>query len=137
MAAYLVLGRSLGKQMDVWAFSGIATGVGAALLLGSAVVLGVSPVPPSLGAFGYLVLAALVPQLIGHSLLTWSLRHARPTVVGISTVGEPVGSTLLGLFWLGEQVPWVVALGCAVTLGAVVVALLGAPRAPSPSEAVR
>ena len=125
MAAYLVIGRGLGKAVDVWAFSGVATGVGAVALLGSAAMLGISPVPPSLSAFGYLVLAALVPQLIGHALLTWSLRHARPTAVGIATVGEPVGSTLLGFLWLGERVGWLVALGCAVTLCAVVVALVG------------
>jgi drug/metabolite transporter (DMT)-like permease len=97
--------------------------VGAATLLGSAVVTGVPIAIPSIEAGVYVALAALVPQLVGHTLLTWSLRHTRPTVVGIATVGEPVGSTLLGFVWLHERVDPMVLVGCAVTLAAVVTAM--------------
>ena len=71
------------------------------------------------GPFLYVLLAALIPQLVGHSLLTWVLRHTRPTVVGIATVGEPVGATLLGWLWLGETVGPDVLAGCAIVVSAV------------------
>lgn len=132
MALYLQLVRELGRDFDVIAFGGLATAVGGAVLLGSAVVTGVPIAFASSMSFVYVALAALIPQLIGHNLLTWSLRHATPTQVGIATVGEPVGSTLLAFWWLGEPLEPGVALGCVVTLTAV---LLSVPRrAPSAAQ---
>jgi drug/metabolite transporter (DMT)-like permease len=46
-------------------------------------------------------------------------------VVGIATVGEPVGSTLLAVVWLDERASLSTLIGCAVVLIAVVVSLLG------------
>jgi drug/metabolite transporter (DMT)-like permease len=123
MAGYLLLVRSRGAELDVWGFSGVACAVGAGCLLLAAAAAGLPIRVASSQSLGYLVLAALVPQVLGHGLLTWSLRHVRPTVVGMATVGEPVGSTLLAWLWLGEVVPPGVAAGCAVTLLAVVLSV--------------
>ncbi len=125
MAAYLLVARRLGPDLDVLGFAGIATGVGAVALLAAAAAAGTPPLPPSAAAAGWLLLSALVPQLIGHTLLTWSLRHATPTAVGTATLGEPVGASLLGWLVLGESVGPVAAAGCAVTLAAVALALRG------------
>ncbi len=129
MAGYLLLGRRLGAALDPLAFTGVAAAVGAAGLLGAAAVAGIPLWPASDEALLWIIAAALVPQLIGHTLLTWALRHTRPTVVGMATVGEPVGSTLLAWLWLGESVEPHIALGCAVTLAAVALALWE-PRRP-------
>lgn len=123
MALYLQLARSLGRELDVLAFGGLATLVGAASLLGAAGLFGVPIVYASNESLLWIALAALVPQLIGHNLLTWALRHATPTAVGISTVGEPVGATFLAWAWLGEGVGPVVLGGCTITLVAVVLSL--------------
>jgi drug/metabolite transporter (DMT)-like permease len=134
MAGFLLIGRRLGRSLDVLAFAGIATGVAAVVLLGLSAALGVDLRPASGEALFYLVLAALLPQLVGHNLLTWSLRHTTPTVVGLATVGEPVGSTLLGLALLSEvPSPWVLA-GCTVTLAAVALALTARRLEPQPPE---
>jgi drug/metabolite transporter (DMT)-like permease len=123
MAFYLLLVRGMGEKLDVLAFSGVSTAVGALSLFSAALALEVPLAFSSLESLGWVALAALVPQLIGHNLLTWSLRHATPTAVGIATVGEPVGSTLLAWVWLHERVGPIVAAGCAITLVAVVVSL--------------
>lgn len=119
MAGYLLVARRLGDELDLWAFSGIATAVGAIALLGPAAILGLPIKAASSEALVYLVLAALVPQLVGHNLLTWSLRHATPATVSMAVVGEPVGATILGWLWLGENVSPVVAVGCLITIIAV------------------
>lgn len=122
MAGYMLVVRRLDNP-DPLAFTGLAAIVGAIALLGTAALLGLPLIAASPEAWLYLGLAALIPQLVGHTLLTWSLRHTTPTVVGMATVGEPVGSTLIALVWWGELVGWQVALGCAVTLAGVVTAL--------------
>jgi len=125
MAVYLQRVRRLGKDLDVLAFGGVATAVGALTLLAAALVTGVPLVFASSESLFWILLAALIPQLIGHNLLTWALRHATPTEVGISTIGEPVGATLLAWLWLDESVSATIATGCAITLTAVFVALRG------------
>ncbi len=123
MTFYLLIARAHGSEIEVWSFSGVACGVGALALLAAAVVLGVPIAVPSTSAFGYLVLAALVPQIVGHGLLTWALRELRPMVIGLATVGEPVGATVLAFLIFGEVPAMQVVAGCAVTLAAVALAV--------------
>jgi len=130
MAVYMLLVRRHGDALDVWAFSGVATAVGSATLLATAAASGIPIAIPTVEAGAFVVLAALVPQLIGHTCLTWALRHTRPTVVGIATVGEPVGSTVLAVLWLGEQADIGTLIGCAVVLCAVAIAVYERPKGP-------
>jgi drug/metabolite transporter (DMT)-like permease len=139
MAGYMLLARRYAIDVDPLAFTGVAAAVAGVLLLGTALAIGVPIEFPSLASFGFVALSTLVPQLIGHNLLTYALRHTRPTVVGLSTVGEPVGSTLLGWLLLDHVPGLVVLIGCAITASAVVLSLTGSlgserpPRAPRPS----
>lgn len=138
MVAYLRLVRGLGDELgDTVAFSGLAAGWGALFLLPAlalAAVLGGDDATsalamPSTGALGWIALSALVPQVVGHTLLTYALRRATPTEVGLATAAEPVLSTLLAWFWLAEVPTSLVFCGCAVTLvGVVLGARPGAPR---------
>jgi drug/metabolite transporter (DMT)-like permease len=128
MAGYMLVVRRLGA-IDVFAFTGIATLAGGALLAGIALTAGIGMAPASPTAFGFLVLAALIPQVIGHSALTWALRHASPTTVGIATLGEPVGATLLAWMFLAEVPAAVTLVGCTLTLTAVALAIRANRRA--------
>ena len=123
IGGYLLLARRLAAGLDIWSFMGVACAVGGSLLMATAAAAGVGLAPASGRSLFYIFLSALVPQLVGHGLLTWSLRHTTPTVVGLATLGEPVGSTLLAWAWLGEAAPAVVLVGCAVVLVSLVLAL--------------
>ncbi|RJO67058.1 MAG: EamA/RhaT family transporter, partial [Myxococcales bacterium] len=91
--------------------------------------------PASSEALLYIVLAAALPQLVGHNLLTWSVRFLPPAAVGMAVVAEPVGATALAWLWLGEAAPPWVALGCALTLAGVVLAIRdGAMTVAAPDE---
>ncbi len=123
IAAYFLIVRDLGGDLDAVAFGGLCCAVGAPLLLGTSLVAGVPFEVGEMSDLLWIGAAALIPQLLGHTLITWSLRHTTPTVVGLATVGEPVGSTLLAWLVLGELPTHTVALGCVVVLVAVTVAL--------------
>ncbi len=122
MGGYMLLARRVDPP-DILAYSAVAVAVGGVCLLGTAAALGVPLRPASNAAFGWLVMAALVPQLVGHTLLTWCLRHAPPVAVGMATVGEPVGSTLLAWWLLAELPPGRILVGCAITASAVLLSL--------------
>ena len=130
MAFYLLAVRTLGEDLDVLAFSGLTTAVGSATLFVTALVFGIdltgTEIPlgfASYASLGWTALSALIPQLVGHNLLTWALKHTTPTTVGIATVGEPVGATILAWLWLAEPLTPLVGIGCAITLASVVLSL--------------
>ncbi len=122
MAGYMLLVRAQGETLDAVAFSGVALAVGAAALLLWSVVLGIPLEIPSQQAGFWILMAALVPQLIGHTTLTWTLKYLPPTGVAIAAVSEPVVSTLLGVIILEERVGVVAAIGCGLTLVGVALA---------------
>lgn len=51
---------------------------------------------------GWLVLLAVVPQLLGHTIFNWALKYLYTALVSISLLGEPVGSTVLVALLLEE-----------------------------------
>lgn len=60
---------------------------------------------------------AIGPGIFGHTVINWALAHVESSVVSVSLLGEPVGSTLLALVLLGEYP------GVATVVGATVVLL--------------
>jgi drug/metabolite transporter (DMT)-like permease len=69
----------------------------------------------------YLVLLALVPQLIGHTTFNWALKYLPASVIAIATLGEPMGSTLLAYLILGEGLTiWKVIGGMSIFTGILI-----------------
>ena len=130
MAGYLLLVRRLGPTLEVWPFMALAALVASTVLLWTAALADdVALRLPSTAALGYLALAALLPQLVGHGALTWALRHATPTTVGTATLAEPAGATLLAWLLLGEVPAPAHVVGGAVVICGVALALRrGGPR---------
>ena len=63
--------------------------------------------------------AALLSQLGGQMGVIWSLRYLPATVTSVALLAQPVGTTLLGWWLLGERVSGIEALGGAVVLAGI------------------
>lgn len=63
-----------------------------------------------------LLAMATGPMLAGHTAINYLLKYGRLTVITASTLGEPVGATLLAMGILGEYPTTIVYLGMALTL---------------------
>jgi len=68
-------------------------------------------------------LLALIPQLIGHTTFNWALKYIPASLVAITILGEPVGSTALAFFILGEGLTWWKTLGGIFIFLGILVAL--------------
>jgi len=117
-AGYMLVGRKLRPKMDLIPYVFVVYGMSAVLLIIFMFGLGESPLglPPI--TYLWLVLLALIPQLIGHSVLNWSLKYVPVSLVSVTLLGEPVGSTVLAYFLLQQQPGW-------VKIGGAVLILLG------------
>ncbi len=102
LAGYLMIGRRLRSGMSLVPYIFLVYGVAAVALCTAMLVAGQRPVGFSSMTYIWILLLALVPQLIGHSTFNWVLRYLPTTLVAITTLGEPVGSAVLAYFILQE-----------------------------------
>jgi drug/metabolite transporter (DMT)-like permease len=73
-------------------------------------------------AWPALLLLALGPQVIGHTLINHALRRLSPTIVAIAILGEPIGAALLAWVMLGESLAPTQLAGFTMVVVAVLLA---------------
>ncbi len=118
LAGYLMIGRSLRSGMSLLPYIFVVYGVAAVALFAAMFASGQSPTGFSGMTYVWIVLLALIPQLIGHSTFNWILRFVPVTLVAITTLGEPVGSAVLAYFILKE-------IPASLTIGVGLLILVG------------
>ncbi len=118
-AGYMLVGRKLRSKMDLIPYIFVVYGMAAILLVAFMFVLRESPLgfPPI--TYLWLVLLALVPQLLGHSIFNWSLKYIPVSLVSLTLLGEPVGSTILAYFILQQQPGWAKIGGAVLILAGI------------------
>ncbi len=79
----------------------------------------------------WLVLLALVPQLIGHSSFNWALARLPAVSVAVATLGEPIGASVLAYFLLAETPTTIRMFGAALVLAGIAVTMISQPNAAS------
>lgn len=123
-AGYILLGRTvqrLGVGLD--AYAGTAYAVAALVLLPFPVLFGHDYLGYPLASYGWIVLLALMPQLIGHTGINYAAKHLDPTLVATTLLLEPLGSGLLALL-VFREVPSVLTLvGAVILLTGVLITL--------------
>jgi drug/metabolite transporter (DMT)-like permease len=119
-AGYFLIGRRLRKRLSLIAYVFPVYGTAAVILMAVMLVAGFGPAPQQPQTWFWLVLMAIGPQILGHSSLNWALRYLSATFVSLATLGEPIGSTLLAWWVLGEQpTVWAVVGGAFILSGIV------------------
>jgi drug/metabolite transporter (DMT)-like permease len=111
-AGYFMAGRKLRPKLSLLAYVSIVYSIAAvgALLVCALAKQTMTGYP----TFTYLmfVMLAVGPQVIGHSSLNWALRHLSASAVGVTTLGEPVGSSILACLVL-QELPTPIKMGGA------------------------
>ena len=118
-ACYLIIGRQLRKKVSTTPYIFLVFSASAIFLVGAMLVTsGVPPLYPG-KVYGWLLLLAVVPQLIGHSIFNWSLKFLPPAYVSVNLLGEPIGSTILAYFFLNEMPSAVKIIGAILILAGI------------------
>lgn len=121
-AGYILIGRKLRPKLSLTGYIFLVYGVAALVLVAmvpfsNQPAFGFSPV-----TYIYLLLLALLPQLLGHSSFNWALAHLPASYVSIALLGEPVSSTILALLLLGEAPSGFKIFGAALILVGILIA---------------
>ena len=114
---YFALGRMVRKTgMNVASYVVIAYFTASLVSLSFSLLLRFPVLGFSLESWFYILLLALIPNSVGHTLLNYSLRRAKASTVAGSVLGEPVGATILAILFLGQYPPLRVYLYMAIVL---------------------
>ncbi len=118
-AGYLLMGRKLRSRINLVPYIFIVYGMAAVVLIAIMLGLGQSPVglPPM--AYLWFLLLALLPQLFGHSTYNWALKYLPASVVSVTLLGEPVGSTILAMIVFQETPGWFKIAGGVLILAGI------------------
>jgi drug/metabolite transporter (DMT)-like permease len=116
VSGYLIIGRKLRAKMSLIAYIFLVYGMAALALIAVTFIAGQPMVGYPTAAYGWILLMALVPQLIGHSTANWVLGYLPVSIVATAGLFEPIGSATLAYILLGEAPTSAKILGAAFIL---------------------
>jgi drug/metabolite transporter (DMT)-like permease len=127
--AYLLLGRSAQQHGLVTRhYILLAYGVAALILLPLPVLMGTPYLGYPIATYGWFLVIAIGPQLIGHTSFNWAMRHVAASLVTLAILAEPIGASLLG-YVIFHEIPTVQTIqGCGMILLGIAIASIYPPR---------
>jgi drug/metabolite transporter (DMT)-like permease len=126
-AGYLLVGRHSRGHISLLPYISITYGTAAIILIGLVLMTGERVVGFPADTYLWLLLLALVPQLIGHNTINWALKYLSAAYVSVTLLGEPIASTIWAYLLLGERPSGFMLLGAFFVLTGIGVASLLQP----------
>ncbi|MEE9442163.1 MAG: DMT family transporter [candidate division Zixibacteria bacterium] len=123
-AGYLLTGRIIRQDMKNRDYIFL-------VYLFAALILSIIALITNTSLFGFdeqtwlfFVLLALIPQVIGHSLYNFLLKHMKAHLVGLAILGEPIGASFLAILIFSEFPPTETYIGGGLILAGIALALI-------------
>jgi drug/metabolite transporter (DMT)-like permease len=125
VAVYLVIGRKLRSKLVLLPYIWLVYSMTAVFLLAFVGVSGLSLTGYTTSGYLWIVVMALLPQLIGHTSFNYALKYVPATVVSIITQAEPIGSAIAAVILFRELPTETQVIGSVAILIGVVYASWG------------
>jgi drug/metabolite transporter (DMT)-like permease len=121
-SGYMIIGRKIRSSLPLIPYIFLVYGIAAIMLVTIMLGSGDQVYGFSSTTYLWLILLALVPQLLGHSTFNWALGYVSAALVSISLLGEPIGSTILASLLLNETPTILTIAGASLILGGILIA---------------
>ncbi len=123
VSGYWLIGRRMRRGLALVPYVTVVYGSAALLLLAAAFIAAQPLTGFAPSTYGWFVLLALLPQLLGHSSFNWALGHLPAAYVAVATLGEPIGAAILAYFFLDEAPTALKAFAAVLILTGIFLAL--------------
>ncbi len=127
-SGYFLVGRKMRKSQDLLSYIFPVYSTAGFLLVIFSLLSQKNFFGYSWTTYLFLFLLALIPQLIGHTTINWALKYLPASMVALTYLGEPVGSTILAYFILNEELTLWKIFGGILILGGILTALKRKPQ---------
>lgn len=121
-ACYLLLGRTLRRNLSLLAYVIICYGSAAVILWATVLALRLPVTGFSGKTYAAFAGMALISQIVGHSSYNWALRWFSTGLIAVSLLGEPIGATILAYVLFDEGLTWAKVVGGLLILAAIYLA---------------
>ena len=133
LAMYMALGRKNRDFPSIWLYVVPLYFVGGCMCLGISLFFvrppGIASAQDLLITLGLIV----VPTIIGHSIMNYSMKHIRGQIVSLVNLGQFIFAGVMAFYWLAETPDWSFYAASAVIVIGAAVALRATPQ-PTPAD---
>lgn len=116
VAIYFTIGRNLRHIMDTVSYTAPVYSFAAIILLAIAIIHNENILNYNINTWSIFIALALIPMLLGHTLLNYALKYMKLITVTTITLGEPVGATILAKIILNQPIKIETILAIIITL---------------------
>jgi len=120
---YLLAGSRLRKRLSLPSYAFLVYSPASLFMILAVIIFRVEMIPTDATEYLIFGLLAIGPMLAGHTIYNWALKYVSPTLISVSLLGEPVGSSILAIIFLNE-LPGIGAVigGPVILIGIFIVA---------------
>jgi drug/metabolite transporter (DMT)-like permease len=118
-AGYLLMGKKLRNKLSLMVYISVCYGSAAVILWAIVLTMNLQVTGFSNQTIAAFCGMALISQVIGHSCYNWALKYFSTSLVAMSFLGEPVGSTILAYIIFHESLTIAKAAGAILILSAI------------------
>jgi drug/metabolite transporter (DMT)-like permease len=127
-AAYLALGRRNGPRLSLWMYMVPLYAIAGLVCLVCALPF-INPIKPYATSDVLLIIGlGLIPTVLGHTILNYSLKFFRGQVVSVTNLGQPVFAGILGFILFGEVPRPIFFAAAALIVAGVLIVLFSSYR---------
>ena len=116
ITAYLLFGQTVRKRMSLITYTFVVYSISTITLLIYVLLKGEALIGYQKNDWILFCLLAVIPNLLGHSFLNWSIKWLSTSTISMAILFEPVGATILALYLLNESVLWTQILGGSIVI---------------------
>jgi drug/metabolite transporter (DMT)-like permease len=116
---YLMFGQSVRKRVSLVTYTFIVYSISTITLFFYVLLKGEPLIPYPSQDWLYFILLALVPTLLGHTLLNWCVKWLSTSTISVAILFEPVGAALLAYYILQETVIWTQIAGGLIIIAGI------------------
>ncbi|MCX6828640.1 MAG: DMT family transporter [candidate division Zixibacteria bacterium] len=120
---YLFIGRQLRARIDNLGYILPVYTISALTLLIISLAYGENMTDYPARSWIIFLLLAIIPTVLGHSLYNWLLKYVPAHMVATTILGEPIGATILAIFFFNQIPGWWTVVGGALILSGIFVVL--------------
>lgn len=128
ITAYLLFGQTVRKRVSLITYTFVVYSISTITLL----LYVLAAHEPLIGFESdnwlYFFLLALIPNLLGHTFINWSIKWLSTSTISVAILFEPIGATILAVILLSEEVLWTQMVGGLIVLIGIMIFLVDVKR---------